>query len=63
MKVTLVPEHTAPLGLAAMLTEAASDEAIDMVMLLDVAGLPEGHVTVLVRTQVITSPLASDAEV
>lgn len=63
VNVTLVPEQMVPLGLAAILTLEAKDDETTMVMLLEVAGFPEGQVTVLVSVQVIISPLTNDDEV
>ena len=63
VNVTLVPEHMAPAGFAAMLTLAGCAELTDIVMPFDVTGLPVAHVTVLVSTQVIISPLAKVEEV
>ena len=63
VKVTLVPEHIAPVGLAAMLTLAATDVFTVIVMLFDVAGEPVAHERLEVITQVIISPLASAVEV
>lgn len=63
VKVTLVPEHIVMPGLAVMLTLAGRADETVIVMLFDVAGLPDGQVTELVSTQVITSKLASVDEV
>ena len=61
--VTLVPAHIAPLGIAAMLTLAATAEFTVMVMLFDVAGDPVAHVRFEVITQVITSLSANAVDV
>ena len=53
MKVTFVPEQTAPEGLAEILTLAAAFGFTVIVMLFDVAGLPVAQVALLVITHVI----------
>ena len=53
MKVTFVPGHIAPAGLAAMLTLAVRFGFTVIVIIFDVAGLPVTHVELLVITQVI----------
>lgn len=63
VNVTLVPVQTAPEGLAAMLVLTGCDEEIDIVILLDVAGTGDAHVTELVSVHVITSPSARAEEV
>ena len=55
VNVTLAPEQTVPLGLAAILTLETKDDETTMVMLLEVAGFPEGQDTVLVSVQVMMS--------
>lgn len=56
VNVTLVPEQIAPAGLLVIFTLTARLGFTVMVMLFDVAGLPEGQVALDVSTQVITSP-------
>ena len=57
MKVTLVPEHTVPEGLAPMLTLTGKLVFTVSVIVFDVAGLPIEQLTFEVSTQVIASPL------
>ena len=61
--VTLVPAQIAPVGLAVMLTLAATTAFTVIVMELDVAGDPVTHVAFEVSTQVIISLSASAVEV
>lgn len=63
VKVTLVPAHIDPVGLAAILTLATPPVLTVIVMLLDVAGDPVTQVRFDVITQVIASPLASVVDV
>jgi hypothetical protein len=63
VKVTEVPAQIAPEGTAAMLTLAGSGGFTVMVISLDVAGLPETHVSLEVISTVILSPSATEAEV
>ena len=64
VKVTLVPEHIIPDGLAAIVTSASSEALTVIVIVFEVAGEPVTHVVRdEVITQVITSPFASAAEV
>ena len=63
MKVTLVPEQTAPDGFAAMLTLAGNAEFTIIVIELEVAGEPVAQLTLLVITHTITSVLARVVEV
>ena len=63
VNVTLVPEHIAPEGLAAMLTLAATVEFTDIVMEFEVAGEPVAQLRLDVITQVIISPFARAVEV
>jgi len=63
VKVTAVPEHMEAPGLAPMLTLAGDNDVTLMVTELDVAGEPETQSRLDVIVQVITSPLANDAEV
>ena len=56
VKVTGVPEQTAPEGLAAMDTLAGRAELTDVVMPVEVAGLPDTHVRLEVILTVITCP-------
>jgi hypothetical protein len=61
VKVTLVPEHIAPAGTAAILTLTGRFGFTVIVTVLDVAGLPVAHVALDVNTQVMVLPLASAA--
>jgi hypothetical protein len=61
VKVTLVPEHIAPAGTAAILTLTGRLGFTVIVTVLDVAGLPVAHVALDVNTQVMVLPLASAA--
>ena len=59
-KVTLVPAQIAPAGFAEILTLAVDGVATLIVIVLDVAGLPETHEAVLVMTQIIWSLFRSE---
>jgi hypothetical protein len=59
VKVTLVPEQIAPAGTAAILTLTGNIGLTVIVTILEVAGLPVGHVTFDVKTQVTRSPLTN----
>jgi hypothetical protein len=62
VKITLVPEHIAPAGTAAILTLTGRLEFTVIVTVLDVAGLPVAHGDALdVNTQVTRSPFAKVA--
>jgi hypothetical protein len=63
VKVTDVPAQIAPEGTAAILTLAGNCGLTVIVIMLDVAGLPDTHVNVEVISTVIASLLASVAEV
>ena len=63
VKVTLVPEQIAPLGLAEILTLAVTGELTVMVMEFEVAGEPVTQASTDVITQVIASPFARAVEV
>jgi hypothetical protein len=54
-----VPEQIAPAGFAAILTLAAPPALTVIVIAFEVAGEPVAQVTVLVRTHVIISLVAS----
>ena len=58
VKVTLVPLHIAPLGLATITTLAGTGALTISAILLDVAGEPVTHGSLDVMTHAITSPLA-----
>jgi hypothetical protein len=59
VKVTEVPEHTAPEGDAAIVTPAGIRSLMLIVMIFDVAGLPLTHDAFEVSTTVIWSPFES----
>jgi hypothetical protein len=59
VNVTEVPSQIVPEGNALMLTLAGCNALTVMVMALEVAGLPETHVSFDVITTVIISPFAS----
>ena len=61
VKVTLVPEHMAPAGTAAMLTLAVTFGFTVIVIIFEVAGLPLTHEAVDVITQLIVFPFANPA--
>ncbi len=56
VKVTEVPEQTG-FAEAAILTLTGNDELTVMVMVLEVAGLPDVQVALEVNTQLTASPL------
>jgi hypothetical protein len=56
VKVTLVPEHIAPAGTAAILTLTGRFGFTVIVTVFEVAGLPVAQVALEVNTQVIISP-------
>ena len=53
VNVTFVPAHIVPAGFAAMLTLALTIIVTEMVIKLEVAGLPVTHARPLVITQII----------
>jgi hypothetical protein len=59
VKVTDVPEHTAPEGDAAIVTPAVRRSLILIVIIFEVAGLPVTQVALEVSTTVIWSPFES----
>jgi hypothetical protein len=64
LNVTLVPEHIAPEGFAAIFTIAGKLELTVIVIEFEVAGLPDKQGLALeVKTHVITSKFASVADV
>jgi H+/Cl- antiporter ClcA len=58
VKVTLVPEQIAPVGLTVMPTVTAEGVLTVIVIVLEVAGDPVTQVKLLVITQVIASVFA-----
>jgi hypothetical protein len=50
VKVTEVPAHIAPEGTAAMLTLAVNTGLTVIAIVFDVAGLPDAHIRLEVRT-------------
>ncbi|MPN13073.1 hypothetical protein SDC9_160393 [bioreactor metagenome] len=56
-KVTEVPSQMVSPGIAAMLTEAATEEFTDIVIAFDVAVAPTAQVAFEMTVQVTTSPL------
>jgi len=58
VKQTGVPSHKTPEGVAVMATLTGRFGFTVMVMALEIAGLPEGHVILDVRTQVMISLFA-----
>jgi hypothetical protein len=61
VKVTFVPEHIVPAGLAAMDTEGVTAVFTVIVIVLDAAVAVEAHVAFEVMTHAIVLPLASVA--
>lgn len=59
VKVTVVPGQMLVDGLAAILTDAGKDVLMVIPLLVAVATPPVGQGTLLVITQVITSPVVS----
>ena len=61
VKVTLVPAQIVPVGLAAMDTDGVTFGVTVIVTALDVAVVGDAQVAFEVSTQVMISPLLSDA--
>ena len=59
VNITLVPAHT-DVELAALLTDGVTCGVTDIVILFDIAVLIEVHPALLVNSQVIISPFASE---
>jgi hypothetical protein len=63
VNVTLVPAQMAPDGFAEITTLTGNSGLTDMVMVFEVAGLPEGQMEFEVKTQVTVFPFVNDDEV
>lgn len=62
VKLTLVPEHMAPLGIAAMLMLAVTGEVTAIVIEFEVAGEPVAQAKEEVIIQVMIFPFASEED-